>query len=210
LGNRLKGMTYPLYFLDFETVSTALPLYPDTGPYARIPFQYSLHVCSMTGEILAHHEYLADPKRDCRKELAEHLVRHCDSQGSILCYGDFEKGVISDLGKQVPALKNKLDAVLNRLVDLCSILKDNYYHPDFRGSYSLKDVLPVLVPELSYENMEIGNGGDAMAVFASMAVGKFDRNQEKEFREHLLSYCKLDTLAMVRLWGWLKGMVDEG
>ena len=89
---------------------------------------------------------------------------------------------------------------MDRLVDLCAILQRNYYHPDFHGSYSIKTVLPVMAPELSYENMEISNGSDAVAQFAYMARGKYSKKETKAVRSSLLEYCKLDTLAMVKVW----------
>lgn len=207
LAEALEQVRFPLGFLDFETVSTALPLYPDLAPFARLPFQYSLHQVGGEGEILSHHEFFADPRKDCRRELAEHLVHHGDFPGSILCYGDFERQVIEELKESFPDLGQALEGLMDRLLDLCGMLRQTYYHPGFQGSYSIKKVLPALVPELSYEDMEVGNGGDAMAVFAEMAMGRLDRRQELAYRDHLLEYCKLDTLAMVEIWRRLVGMV---
>ena len=106
-----------------------------------------------------------------------------------------------------PDLKKELEGLVKRLVDLCAILQKNYYHPNFHGSYSIKNVLPVMVPGLSYETMEIGNGSDAVAQFAYLATGKYSPEEEKKVRKDLLDYCKLDTLAMVRVWERLEGMV---
>ncbi|MBN1127115.1 MAG: DUF2779 domain-containing protein [Sedimentisphaerales bacterium] len=209
LTKALEQISFPLYFLDFETVSTAIPLYPDITPRARVPFQYSLHVVGGEGEILTHHEYLADPRRDCRKELVEHLIRHCDTQGTILCFNDYEKQVIQECSEIYPERSTLLEALLERLINLSTIMKQHYYHPGFHGSYSIKDVLAVLVPSMSYEDMEVSNGRDAMSVFADMATGKLDKIQEREYRNHLLKYCKLDTLAMVKIWEQLVGMVRE-
>lgn len=206
LAGALDSVKYPLYHLDFETVTTALPLYSEIGPYTQIPTQYSIHVVGGEGEILAHHEYLADPHRDCRRELAEHLIRHCDTQGSIIHYAPFEKTVIRRLKEWFPDLKEPLEALLGRLVDLCDIIINCYYHEDFRGKYSMKSVLPAMIPQLSYKDLEVGNGSDAIAVFANMANGKCDRREEKEWRQHLLDYCRLDTLAMVKVWEKLAGM----
>ena len=105
-------------------------------------------------------------------------------------------------------LTKELQGLVGRLVDLCAILKRNYYHPDFHGSYSIKKVLPVMVPELSYDNMEIGNGSDAVAQFALLARGKYDKEEAKKVRQNLLDYCKLDTLAMVKLHERLGEMVQ--
>ena len=99
-------------------------------------------------------------------------------------------------------------SIVNRLVDLCAILQRYYYHPYFHGSYSIKQVLPVMVEDLRYDGMEIINGSDAVAQFALLARGKYDNHEAKKVRQDLLDYCKLDTLAMVRVWERLEGMVD--
>ncbi len=206
LKKELDQLIYPLYFLDFETCSTALPLYEEMSPHGHFPTQYSLHIGEEDGK-LVHHEYLSDHKRDCRRKLAEKLIGHCGSKGSVFCYTNFEKTVVNGLISLFPDLKEELQGIVNRLVDLCAILQRNYYHPDFHGSYSIKNVLPVMVPGLSYETMEIGNGSDAVAQFAYLAKGKYDTNEEKKIRQNLLDYCKLDTLAMVRVWERVRGMV---
>jgi hypothetical protein len=210
LKKKLESLEYPLYFLDFETVITALPLYPDTTPHTQIPTQYSLHVAFENISELQHYEYLSDPKKDCRRTLADKLISHCGNKGTIFTYTSFEKTIINGLADQFPDLAGGLQNLVNRLVDLCQILKTYYYHPDFHGSYSIKNVLPVMVPKLSYTNMEIGNGSEAVAQFAYMAQGKYDSEQEKQIKRHLLEYCKLDTLAMVKVYERLAIMNKGG
>jgi predicted RecB family nuclease len=200
LRKELEQLVYPLHFLDFETVTTAIPLYEGIGPYTQIPTQYSLHVCSEAGDIVHHYEYLSDSHKDGRRKLAETLIEHCGSEGSIFCYSSFEKTVINGLISLFPDLIEELQGLVDRLVDLCAILQRNYYHPDFHGSYSIKTVLPVMVPALNYENMEISNGSDAVAQFAYLARGKYSKKETKVVRSSLLEYCKLDTLAMVKVW----------
>ena len=199
LKRELEQLVYPLYFLDFETVTTAIPLYEDISPYTQIPTQYSLHVCSKAGQVV-HHEYLSDHKKDCRRKLAEKLIGHCGSEGSVFCYTSFEKTVLNNLILLFPDFKKELEGLVDRLVDLCAILQRNYYHPDFHGSYSIKNVLPIMVKDLNYDNMEISNGSDAVAQFAYLARGKYGKEEEKVVRQNLLEYCKLDTLAMVKVW----------
>jgi hypothetical protein len=207
LIEELGQLVYPLHFLDFETVTTAIPLYEDISPYTQIPTQYSLHVCSETGDIVHHYEYLSDSHKDGRRKLAETLIGHCGSEGSLFCYSSFEKTVINGLISLFPDLTEELGGLVSRLVDLCAILKRIYYHPDFHGSYSIKTVLPVMAPELSYDNMEISNGSDAVAQFAYLARGKYSKKEVKAVRSSLLEYCELDTLAMVKVWERLKEMV---
>lgn len=206
LKKELDQLVYPLYFLDFETCSTALPLFEEMSPHSQFPTQYSLHVYQGKGK-LVHHEYLSDHKKDCRRRLAEKLIRHCGSEGSIFCYTSFEKTVINGLISLFSDLKQELEGLVSRLVDLCAILQRNYYHPDFHGSYSIKNVLPVMVKGLNYDNMAIGNGGDAVAQFAYLAKGKYSNNEAKKVRQDLLDYCKMDTLAMVKVWERLEELV---
>ena len=207
LQQEFGQIDHPAYYLDFETVQTAIPLYPDISPFTKIVTQYSIHRCSSIGYIEHHYEYLADPSRDCRRDLAEQLIQDCGQVGSILVYSNFEQTVVNSLIQEFPDLEKELGKLVNRMVDLCAILQRNYYHPEFHGSYSIKVVLPVLVPDMTYEDMEVGGGSAAIAVFAYLAQGKYSSRESREKREQLLEYCKMDTLAMVRLVGEL---VDIG
>lgn len=209
LREALDRLLFPLCFLDFETVATAIPLYPHVAPFERIPFQYSLHVCAGDGQLMAHHEYLAEPSRDCRRELTEKLLTDCGEEGSIVSYGSFEGSVISDLSRLFPDIARALGGLVVRLVDLCGIIRNNYYHPDFHGSYSLKDVLPVLVPEMGYDDLTVSNGGDATAVFAQMTTGRMEEQEMRQARQDLLRYCGRDTEGMVRLWEALRGVLEH-
>ena len=199
LARELESIKWPAYYLDFETVMTAIPLYPNIPPYTQIPFQYSIHKCSGPGKVNDHCEYLAEPERDCRRELAERMIRDLGTEGSVLMYTPFEKRIIKGLIEEYPDLGEELNSIISRLVDLEAIIRKNFYHPDFHGSTSIKKTLPALVPELSYDDMEIGEGGTAMTEFAYMAMGKYDQEKMEKIRKDLLAYCKLDTLAMVKL-----------
>ena len=200
LKSELESISWPTYYLDFETVMTAIPLYPDIAPYTQIPTQYSIHKCSELGHIIDHFEYLADPSKDCRKELAENLIDDLKGEGSIVIYSNFEKAVINSLGRLYPDLFQKLNSLINRMIDLEAIIRKNYYHLDFHGSTSMKNTLPVLVPDMSYDELEIADGDSAMAAFAYLALGRYKEAREVEFtKRNLLDYCKQDTLAMIRL-----------
>lgn len=192
-------MSWPAYYLDFETVMTAIPLYPDIAPYTQIPTQYSIHVCSKPGDITNHSEYLADPSKDCRRELARKLLYDLRGKGSIIAYGNFEKVVINSLAELYPDLSEKLQDLTSRMVDLEGIIRKNFYHPDFCGSTSLKSVLPVLAPDLSYDDLEIADGDSAMAAFAYLALSRYQAKEAEVVKRNLLEYCKRDTLAMVKL-----------
>jgi predicted RecB family nuclease len=199
LASALEAISYPAYYLDFETFMTAIPLYPDVPPYAQIPIQYSIHICSGAGRITAHLEYLADPERDCRRALAERLLHDLCETGSIVAYSPFEKTIINRLSEQFPDLSSVLQALADRIVDLEAIIRKHFYHPDFHGSTSIKKTLPVLVPDMSYEGLEITNGDTAMSAFALMAQGHYGNGETETVRKNLLDYCRQDTLAMVRL-----------
>jgi predicted RecB family nuclease len=204
VGPTLRGdlaeIQWPAAYLDFETVATAIPLYPDVAPYQQITTQFSLHVCDEPGQVIDHHEYLADPTRDCQRELAMKLLEVLEGTKSVIVYhASFESGRLTDLAKLFQDLAPQLQDVIDRLFDLEVAIRNGYYHPDFRGSYSIKRVLPVLVPDLTYEGLPIGDGDTAVAQFARMALGQYDTEEVAVIRRQLLDYCALDTLAMVRL-----------
>ena len=200
LKQSLESISFPAYYLDFETVMTAIPLYPDIAPYTQIPTQYSIHRCSGMDDEPEHSEYIAsDPSRDCRQELAESLIRDLEEEGSILIYSVFEKAVINGLMALCPDLSEKLAALSARMVDLEAIIRKNFYHPDFHGSTSIKKVLPVLVPDMSYEGMPIADGDTAMVTFAYLAMDRYEAAEAEVIKRQLLEYCGLDTLAMVKL-----------
>ena len=136
---------------------------------------------------------------DCRRELAENLLNNLEGKGSIICYSTFEKNIITRLGELFPDLSSGLTSLFCRLKDLLQIISKNFYHPDFHGSNSIKTTLPVLVPEMSYEDLEIRDGDSAMATFAYLVIGKYVGEEAEEKRRKLLEYCKQDTLAMVKL-----------
>ena len=200
LKTELESILWPAYYLDFETVMTAIPLYLDIAPYTQIPTQYSIHKCSEPGHVIDHSEYMADQSKDCRKELAENLIDDLKGEGSIVIYSNFEKVVINNLSRLYPELSQKLNSLKNRMIDLEAIIRKNYYHPDFHGSTSIKNTLPVLVSGLSYDELEIAEGDSAMAAFAYLALGRYkDAKEVESTKRDLLDYCKQDTLAMVRL-----------
>ncbi|HUT39358.1 MAG TPA: DUF2779 domain-containing protein [Methanoregula sp.] len=204
LLKRLATVSWPAGYLDFETMMTAIPLWPDIAPYEQIPVQYSLHICRSSGQIIHHRDYLADPHRDCRRELAGRLIEDLKGEGSIITYSSFEKTTISKLSKTFPDLSDDLQSLIDRVVDLEQCIKC-VHHPEFCGRTSIKIVLPVLVRDLSYEGLEIADGDAALVTFAMMAQGKMDTGEMEQKRAALREYCKMDTLAMVRLHEMLHG-----
>jgi hypothetical protein len=208
LGAALAKFRRPLVFLDFETIQPALPVWPGASPLDQLPVQFSVHAEDGRGGH-AHFEYLAMGPEDCRPALAEALIRACEGTGSVVAYfASFERSCLENLMEAVPGRAAELAAIRDRLVDLHPIVRDHVYHPEFGGSFSLKKVLPALVPELSYDGMEIGEGQTAsIEIERLMFDGKSLNADEREtLTRNLLEYCKLDTWAMVRLHEVLGGM----
>jgi len=203
----LDSLWYPLYFLDFETVGAAVPLFDGTRPYQQVPFQYSLHYLEDEDAGLLHHEYLADPKIDPREELIKKLASEIPQNACILAYyAGFEAGVLRGLAEWLPKYRDDIDVMLGNLRDLAvPFQKKDVYHWQFSGSYSLKYVLPALVPDLRYEDMEVRDGDMAMQAYFRMR-GSGDPEEIGRLRSALLAYCRLDTLGMVRIIERLKEM----
>jgi predicted RecB family nuclease len=195
----LGSIQWPCYYLDFETVATVLPLYEGCGCHQQVLTQFSIHERKAPADGLAHYAFLADAKRREEGALAQALIHGLGDKGSILVYGGFERQRLSTLGAAFPEVKEALDRITARLVDLCRIVTNHVYHPDFRGSFSLKAVLPALVPDLSYDGLSIADGDAAIAMFARMARGEITAGAAAKTREDLLAYCARDTMAMVRL-----------
>lgn len=198
----IDKLEYPLYFLDFETFNTAVPLYKGTKPYQQIPFQYSIHYKEMDESDLKHYEYLAKEGISSTREFAERLIEDLGEEGSIVVYNkSFECSRIKELSNMYEDLKEDLLKLNYRVVDLMEIFsKRFYYQKEMKGSHSIKYVLPALFPndeELDYEKLNIKNGSMAMNAFPTLHLK--NTSEIKQIREDLLKYCCLDTLAMVRI-----------
>lgn len=207
----LDTLSYPLYFLDFETYQQSIPEFEGVKPYQQIPFQYSLHYIESENGKLEHTEFLAEDSIDPRRGLAEALVRDIPMDVCTLAYNmTFEKTVIKNLAELYPDLSEHLLNIRENMKDLMvPFFNLKYYSKDMLGSYSIKYVLPSLFPDdpsLNYHNLDlIHNGSEAMNTFATLK----DMNEEdkKKYRESLLRYCELDTYAMVKVWEKLKEVV---
>jgi CRISPR/Cas system-associated exonuclease Cas4 (RecB family) len=196
----LKKVWYPVCFLDFETFASAIPLFDGTRPYQQVPFQYSMHRIDGKGAQPKHFEYLAQPGVDPRNEIAVKLPGEIPEGACVLVYNmAFEKRVLRELGEFLPGARKRLHAVSEGMIDLMEPFKRrDIYHWRMNGSYSLKSVLPVLVPEMTYEGLEIRDG--AMASEAYFAMENIaDPAELARLRAALLEYCRRDTLGLVRL-----------
>jgi hypothetical protein len=203
LGPVLNAVQYPVHHLDFETVMLAVPRFSETRPYQAIPVQWSNHTEQASGE-LRHEEFLHKDESDPRKVLAESLLESLGERGSICVYSPYEKSVIEQLAEALPSLRTALQALVKRIWDLHPIVRDHYYHPHFDGSYSLKEVLPALVPSLAYDDLAIKEGGHAASEYYRMVFLVTDWVERATIEEALLRYCARDTLAMVELRRALK------
>jgi hypothetical protein len=200
----LDTLWYPLCHLDFETFDTPIPPFDGTRPYQKIPFQYSLHIQERAGAEPAHTEYLVEPGNDPRRELAERLLAEIPEDACVLTYNQaFEKGVLRNLAELFPDLADALKARVENVRDLMvPFRKRDVYRWQMRGSYSIKVVLPAMVPDLSYAGMDVADGMAAMRAYHVMCALD-DPVALAELRRGLLEYCRLDTLAMVRILGEL-------
>ncbi len=201
----LAGLEYPLYFLDFETFATAVPLFDGTRPYQNIPFQFSLHVQRTPGSSLKHHSFLAEGRHDPRPALAAALSRLVGGRGSVIAYNkSFEEGVLKGLGDFFPGYAGWARGVLPRLVDLMAPFRSfHYYHPMQKGSASLKSVLPA-VTGLCYDGMPIGSGDDASLAFLTITFEDVPEDEAAKVRQQLLDYCRMDTEGMAMIVERLK------
>jgi hypothetical protein len=197
-----QDFKYPLFFFDFETVMYAVPEFNFSRPYQQIPFQYSLHILFEPHSKLKHNSYLGNGLADPRPDLIEQMIRDLGNTGSIITWNmSFEKGVIAKLAIDFPEYEEELMAIHSRIVDLMHPFRPKQrvvYSEAFGGSYSIKKVLPVMVPELNYSALNIQEGGTASFMYGQM--GLLEPNEREQLREDLLAYCHSDTLAMVRIW----------
>jgi predicted RecB family nuclease len=200
LQDELGKLTYPLYFADFETVNSAIPRFAGMRPYDQIPFQWSVHLQRQPGAAPEHLEFLATDTSDPRPAFVSTLCDVLGDRGSIVVYHQqFESQRLSDLASWLPEFSGRISKIQRRLWDLLPIVRDHVYHPAFGGSYSLKSVLPALVPEMTYEGMVVADGQAAGLAWESLVRGGLNRDGQDRIQKALLDYCGQDTLGMVGL-----------
>jgi predicted RecB family nuclease len=200
LKKALGELEYPLYFMDFETLGLAIPRFAGMRPYDPIPFQWSVHAQRKPGTELEHYEFLAMDSSDPRPAFLAQLCEVLGNKGKIVVYNQgFESSVLGNLAQELPGFAPAVKNIQGRLWDLLPVIRSQTYHAKFQGSYSLKDVLPALVPGMTYEGMDVAEGQQAGVAWETMIHGQLDENQKKKAREALLAYCRQDTLAMAQL-----------
>lgn len=199
LGDELRALAYPRYYLDFETISPSVPLWAGTRPNQVVPYQWSVHVEPAPG-VLEHREYLDLSGEIPARGLARSLVHALGTRGPILTYSGYEKQCLQALATFVPELAAQLQALEARIVDLLPTVRRYYYHPAMQGSWSIKKVLPTVVPEMRYENLgEISEGQGAGRAYLEAISAATSPARREEIRRAMLSYCRFDTEAMVRI-----------
>ena len=210
----LSSFTGPLYFFDFETINPTLPVLNGSNPFQQVPFQYSLHITDINGQITEHREFLADPvdfsgndSLDPRRKLLDQLKRDIPLNGTIIAYyASFEISRLKELAEAFPEEKEFIESLIARVVDLLVPFKAGwYYAPSMKGSNSIKSVLPAIDPSYSYKDLEVTNGTDASNIYLSMAKGDFTGDYEKT-RKNLLAYCKRDSEGMVVIYRHIKSL----
>ena len=208
----LGSYTFPLYFFDYETYAPAIPAFDGYGPYVRISFQFSLHTLRNAETEPEHVEYLQLDRSDPTRAVAQLLDQYIDPKGTVIVwYAPFERGVNKEIGDRLSAYASQMERIngqVRDLRDICS--KQHYVHPDFRGSTSIKDVLPVLVPELSYDGLVIKEGTMASEQWWTMTAGDTRASERAAIADALRSYCKLDTYAMYAIWKKLQQVIIGG
>lgn len=204
----IESIEAPIHFFDFETIFEALPVLDGTKPFGQVPFQYSCHMTDANGNLLRHTEFLAEPadflpgsSLDPRWKLIQQLKKDIGPKGSIVAHNaTFEITRLRELAQAFPSEDGFLQDIIKRMIDFIIPFRKGWiYTPAMRGSASIKKVLPALAPTFSYEDLEIGNGGDASRIFLSMVTQTFS-GDEKTARKHLLTYCERDTEAMVIIY----------
>jgi len=202
----IEELIYPLYFLDYETYSWAMPQYEGHTVYQNVVFQYSLHVKRSENSVLEHYEYLSTTQDDPMKEIPVQLQKVIGKTGSILTWNkSFEMGRNREMGEIYPEYEDFFIMVNSRVRDLGDIFsKQMYVDPKFKGSWSIKKVLPVICPDLSYYDMAVSNGTEAMVTWEEIVYGNKSEKEKQTMKENLLRYCELDTYAMIRIWEEIK------
>ena len=204
----INKVKYPISYFDFETFTDAVPIYEKQKPHMQMPFQYSLHIQRDEDKKLGindnHFEFIADHDEDPRRSIAESMIKNFPKKGTIMAYNvSFEKRCIQSLAEYCPDLSDELLALNDRFIDLIEPFRGGgYYHSKFKGSFSIKNVLPAICPnnpELDYKALDISNGGMAMSAYKEMRDSSKNANVETT-RNSLFKYCRLDTYAMYAIY----------
>ena len=210
LASELGELTYPLYSMDFETINPALPRFTGMRPYGMIPFQWSVHRIESAGAEIKHFKFLADDDTDPRIPFVESLIEALGDAGTIVVYNaSFEKTRLQEIATALPNYAPTIDGLLPRIWDLLPCVRQNVYHPEFPGSYSLKYVLPALCPYMTYDGMPVANGEEAGIAFVKMIDPSIPTEDHAKLQMDLLHYCGQDTLGPLMILEKLRGLAGS-
>ncbi len=206
IKKELQKIEYPIHFLDYETYHPAIPMFDGFSPYQKIVFQYSLHIIQSVESEIEHYYFLANNFEDPTYKLSKSLANVMHKKGTFISWNKkFEMGCNREMGERVQEFKDFYNDINSRMYDLMDIFKNSYYvHKDFHCRASLKKVLPVIVPYLSYANLSIQEGMIASNNWGKMVKNNLSKQERDDIYNNLLEYCKLDTLAMVKILNKLR------
>jgi hypothetical protein len=204
----VNEIKYPLYFMDFETFTPAVPIYDNSRPYQHILFQFALYFQKNSKSEPEYFEFLADPKEDPRIQFIKNLIGNTRRKGNIIVYNrNFEQTRLEEMARDFPEYEKEIADLISRLKDLMIPFQKKYfYNPRMEGSYSIKNVLPALAPDLSYSGLDIADGNMAMLAFESLLY-ETSPTKIRKIRNDLLNYCKLDSFGMIRIWQELENVL---
>ncbi len=208
IADFLSTLQYPFYYLDFETMSPAIPMFNGTRPYQAIPFQFSLHIVKDGKSSPEHVSFLARGSGDPRPAFLVRLAKVLGNTGSIIVYNQgFEEGILNECGRAFPEYDGWVSQVRSRLVDLLKpFSKFHYYHPLQKGSASLKSVLPAVTGR-NYDGLDISDGQDASIAFQAVTYGEVSEEERNKVRADLEKYCALDTEGMIWIVDRLRELI---
>lgn len=203
-----EGWNPPFYFLDYETINLVFPIHAGLAPYQQMVFQYSLHVVDTEGRI-SHHEFLINEKNESPVVLLRQMQKDLKTDGGTVFVWNksFEETRNKEMARLYPKFADFLHDVNARMYDLEVPFKSGVYiHPHFKGKSSIKKVLPVLAPELSYDTLNVQNGSMAFTQWHRLIFDDLSDEERPKIKQDLLDYCEMDTWAMVRIWEILKNI----
>ena len=211
LQTALDAYRYPIAMLDFETIGPALPVWNGCNPFGKVPVQFSVHTLSENGEV-SHHAYLTEGEGDPRPKVAQQLAGALNGAATVLAWNaGFEKSCLGALAESSPEHAPVLLDARDKTQDLLPVVRNHVYHPDFRGSFGIKDVVPALLPDMAYDDLDVSDGQAASFLLESLLCrpAELSAGDREALRQQLVAYCNHDTAVMVRLFALLRDVAAE-
>ena len=202
IAELLDGLKFPLYFFDYEAFAPAIPMFDGYSPYKPIPFQFSLHILDSIDAKMRHVEFLHEERTDPSSKVAEMLKENLSRKGTVIVWNkSYEATINKNIGLRLPEYVTLMQQINDSLFDLRDIFQGQHYvHHGFKGSTSIKKVLPIIAPELQYAALSIHEGGQAADAWWTMVSPATSSDESKQIAADLKEYCGLDTFAMYVIW----------